>query len=147
VAAPFGYPPFRYRLTWSDVDYARVVHYLRCVAWVDDAFHGHLYERGFHIREFVEQGFGLPYLASTCRYMRMLTLEDEVEIHLALAKLDAKGFTLQFRINKVGDAAVAAEGEMVRRCIHVAPGAPPKSTEMPPALRDSLKELASASGL
>lgn len=130
--------PFRYRLTWMDVDYARVVHYLRCYVWVDEAFHNHLYEHGFHIREFVEQGYGLPYLGSSCRYMRPLTLEDEIEIHLVVARQDAKGFTLQFRINKLGDSAVAVEGELVRRCIQAAP---PKSVEMPAALTQALASL------
>lgn len=135
-------PPFRYRLTWMDVDYARVVHYLRCYVWVDEAFHDHLYERGFRIREFIQQGYGLPYIGSSCRYLRALTLEDEIEIHLSVTKLDAKGFTLQFRINKAGEAATAAEGEMVRRCIRAAP---PKSVAMPEVLRNSLSALLATS--
>ena len=130
--------PFRYRLTWMDVDYARVVHYLRCYVWVDEAFHGYLYERGFHIREVVDAGFGLPYLNSTCRYMRPLTLEDEVEIHVAVVKSDAKGFTLKFSINKVGDDTVAVEGELVRRCIQAVP---PRSIEMPAVLKEAIAAL------
>jgi len=127
--------PIRYRLTWNDVDYARVVHFLRCYVWVDEAFHNHLYQRGFQVRKFIEQGYGLPYIGSSCRYMRQLTLDDEVELHLSITKIDAKGFTLQFRINKVGDTAIAAEGEMVRRCIQAAP---PKSVAMPQLLVDAL---------
>ena len=130
---------FRHRLTWMDVDYARVAHHLRYYVWVDEAFHGYLYEQGFHVREFMEQGYGLPYLGTSCRYLRPLTLEDEVEIQLAVTILDARGFTLRYRIVKVGDAAPAGEGEIVRRCVQQSP---PRSVEMPPALRQALSGLA-----
>lgn len=124
-----------------DVDYARVAHYLRYNVWVDDAFHGYLFERGFHIKEFMEQGYGLPYVSNSCRYFRALTLEDEVEIQLTVTDLDEKGFTLRYRIMKAGDPTVAAEGETVRRCIQQAP---PRSVEMPQALREHLRAIAEA---
>ncbi len=130
---------FRHRLTWADVDYARVAYYLRYFVWVDDAFHGYLFEHGFHIKEFMEQGYGLPYLSSSCRYFLALTLEDEVEIQLTLTNLDEKGFTLRYRIVKADNAAVAAEGEIVRRCIQ---REPPRSMAMPQALRESLRAIA-----
>lgn len=129
---------FRHRLTWMDVDYARVAHYLRYFVWVDEAFHGYLFEHGFHIREFMEQGYGLPYLGSSCRYFRPLTLEDEVEIQISVTNLDEKGFALRYRIVKAGDAAPAAEGEIVRRCIQQSP---PRSVEMPRALKEALSAL------
>ena len=132
---------FRHRLTWMDVDYARVAHYLRYNVWVDDAFHGYLFERGFYIKEFMEQGYGLPYVSNSCRYFRPLTLEDEVEIQLAVTNLDDKGFTLRYRIVKVGDDAPAAEGEIVRRCVQQSP---PRSVEMPPALKQALSGLVEA---
>jgi len=130
---------FRHRLTWMDVDYARVAHHLRYAVWVDQAFHGHLFERGFRIREFMEQGYGLPYLSTACRYLRLLTLEDEVEMELSVTDVTEKGFTLRYRIAKLGDSGPAAEGEMVRRCIRQSP---PKSVAMPEALRDALSDFA-----
>lgn len=133
---------FRYRLTWSDVDYARVAYYPRFGIWVDEAFHGHLYARGCSLVALLEQGYGLPYIATSCRYLRKLTLEDEVEIALSITKSDAKGFTLAFTITKAGDDGPAAEGEQVRRCIS---GDPPKSTAMPPQLRSVIDELAASS--
>lgn len=130
---------FRYRLTWGDVDYARVAYYPRYGVWVDEAFHGYLFERGFRIREFIDQGYGLPYLSASCRYFRKLTLEDEVEIRLSISNLTPKGFTVNYRIVKGGDTDPAAEGEMVRRCIRQDP---PKSVEMPQPLRRIIEEIA-----
>ena len=130
---------FRYRLTWSDCDYARVAYYLRYPVWVDEAFHGYLFERGFRIRDYVDQGYGLPYISTACRYFRRLTLEDEVEIELSVSNLTPKGFTVSYRIVKAGDTDPTAEGEMVRRCIQQAP---PKSVEMPPLLRRIIEEIA-----
>lgn len=124
-----------------DVDYARVALHLRYYVWVDEAFHGYLYEQGFHVREFMEQGYGLPYLGTSCRYFRPLTLEDEVEVQLAVTNLDDKGFTLRYRIVKAGDTAPAAEGEIVRRCVRQSP---PRSAEMPPVLRQALSGLVEA---
>jgi len=130
---------FRYRLTWSDCDYARVAYYLRYPVWVDEYFHGHLLERGYKIREHVDQGFGLPYVSTACRYTRRLTLEDEIDIEIGVADVKPKGFTVRYRITKVGDTEPAAEGEMVRRCIQQSP---PKSIDMPPLLRQIIEELA-----
>lgn len=130
---------FRHRLTWSDCDYARVAYYLRYPVWVDEAFHGYLFERGFRIRDYVDQGYGLPYISTACRYFHRLTLEDEVEIALEVADVKPKGFTVRYRITKLGEAEAAAEGEMVRRCIQQTP---PKSVEMPPLLRRIIGEIA-----
>jgi acyl-CoA thioesterase FadM len=124
-----------------DVDYARIAHYLRYYVWVDEAFHGALFERGFRIREFIEQGYGLPYISNSCRYFRPLTLEDEIEIQIDVTALDEKGFTLRFRLAKVGDSAAAAEGEIVRRCIRLDP---PRSAALPQPLRQILEEMRGA---
>ena len=134
-------PTFRHRLTWMDVDFARVAHYLRYFVWVDEAFHGALYERRFRVREFMDQGYGLPYINSSCRYFQPLTLEDEVEIHIDVAALEEKGFTVKFRIAKIGGSAPAAEGEMMRRCIRLDP---PKSAALPEALRRALQDMVGA---
>jgi YbgC/YbaW family acyl-CoA thioester hydrolase len=129
---------FRHRLTWMDVDYARVAFYLRYYVWVDEAFHGHLCDRGFRLKDFLDAGYGLPFLKNSCRYMRPLTLEDEIDIDIEVAALEEKGFTLKFRIHKVGDTAPAAEGEAVRRCIQINPL---KSTALPPELRSILEDM------
>ncbi len=134
-------PTFRHRLTWMDMDYARVAHYLRYYVWTDEVFHGALFERGFKIREFFEQGYGLPYISNSCRYFRPLTLEDEVEIQIDVTALEEKGFTLRFRIAKVGDSAAAAEGELVRRCIQLNPL---RSVALPQQLRRMLEEMGGA---
>jgi YbgC/YbaW family acyl-CoA thioester hydrolase len=129
---------FRHRVTWEDTDYARVAYYPRFGIWADMAFHGYLLEHGFHVREFIDQDYGLPYISTACRYFKKITLEDEVEIALDLADLTPKGFTVKYRILKAGE--LAAEGEMVRRCIR---GDPPKSAEMPQALRAALESIIS----
>jgi acyl-CoA thioesterase FadM len=121
-----------------DVDYARLAHCLRYYVWVDEAFHGHLTDRGFRFKEFIDAGYGLPYIKNGCRYLSPLTLEDEVEIDISITALEEKGFTLRFTIQKVGDAGPAADGEMVRRCIQANPI---KSAALPPVLRRILEEM------
>ena len=130
---------FRHRLDWADVDYARIALYLRYYVWIDTAFHGYLYDHGFRIKEFVAQGFGLPYLSTSCRYLRPLTIEDEIEIALSVPKLDDKGFTLRYSIANTADGAIAGEGEIIRRCIQVSP---PRSVPMPEVLREAVAALA-----
>jgi YbgC/YbaW family acyl-CoA thioester hydrolase len=132
---------YRHRLGWIDVDYARVAFYLRYYVWVDEALHGALYDRGFHIREFMEQGYGLPYINTSCRYFQRLTLEDEVEVRIEFTSVDERGFAIKFQIVKVGEEKPAAEGEITRRCIQLDP---PKSVAMPPALRSAVEALKDA---
>lgn len=131
---------FRHRVDWPDVDYAQVVYFPRYQEWVADGFHRHLYDRGFRLREFVDAGYGLPYLDTTCHFRRALTLEEEAEIRVAVTALDARGFTLRYRIFRVGEPEVVAEGQMVRRCILRELR---RSTELPPDLHRLLAEIRS----
>lgn len=131
----------RNRVRWRDVDAARVVYFLRYPEWAAEGFHGYLHDRGFRLGAFAQDGYGLPYLDTACRYFRPLVLDDEVEIRLAVTDLDSRGFTLWYRIFKVGDPELVAEGKMVRRCVA---GWPRKSVEMPPDLRRILLEMAAA---
>jgi YbgC/YbaW family acyl-CoA thioester hydrolase len=129
----------RHRVRWSDVDYARIVYFLRYPEWVADGFHGWLFERGFALRESVAAGYGLPYIDASCRYLRALTLEDEAELRLRVTDLHPKGFTLRYEIYKAGDPALVAEGSMVRLHISLKPR---RSQPMPEALYRILQELA-----
>ena len=129
------------RVDWPDVDYAQVVYFLRYQEWVAEGFHRYLYDRGFHLREFFDAGFGLPYVDTTCRFRQALTLEEEAEIQVTVAALDARGFTLRYRICRRGQFEVVAEGEMVRRCISRETR---RSTELPMGLHRLLAEIQSA---
>ncbi|MDF1554812.1 MAG: thioesterase family protein [Deferrisomatales bacterium] len=128
-----------YRVQWSDVDYARIVYFLRYPEWVADGFHRVLYERGFSLRESVAAGYGLPYVDTSCRYHRALTLEDEAEIRMNVTDLDAKGFTLHYEIFQAGEPNLVADGTMVRRCISLQPR---RSQPMPETLYRILGEIA-----
>ena len=129
----------RHRVHWRDVDYARVVYFLRYPEWVAEGFHGFLYERGFALRELVATGYGLPYTETSCRYHRALTLEDEAEIRLHVTDLDVKGFTLRYEIFETGEPNLVAEGTMVRRCISLQPR---RSQPMPETLYRILQKIA-----
>lgn len=129
---------YRRRVDWPDVDYARVVYFVRYQEWAAAAFHGHLHDRGFRLRDFFDAGYALPYVDVRCRFHRALTLEDEAEIGLVVTALDARGFTVGYRICRAGESEAAVEGEMVRRCITQSPR---KSVDLPPDLRGLLVEL------
>jgi len=131
---------FRRRVDWPDVDYAQVVYFLRYQEWVAEGFHRHLYDRGFHLRDFFDAGYGLPYVDTSCCFRQALTLEDEAEIQVTVTALDARGFTLRYRIFRAGQLEVVAEGEMVRRCIARKPR---RSTDLPPDLHRLLAEIQS----
>jgi len=52
---------------------------------------------------------------------------------IPVTDLDDRGFILRYRIVKAGDAATAAQGKIVRRCVQP----PPRSVEMPRTLRQA----------
>jgi YbgC/YbaW family acyl-CoA thioester hydrolase len=109
---------FRYRVGWADVDAAKVIHYPRCFYWIDDAFHGYLYERGFTLTSFTAAGYGLPFVHVECRYLRPVFLEDELMLEVSVQDLKPHG---------------------VRRCVK---RGVPGSAEIPPDLYRLLQEIA-----
>lgn len=130
---------FRYRVGWADVDAAGVIHYPRCFYWVDDAFHGYLYERGFTFRSYTAAGYGLPFVHVECRYRYPVFLEDELTLEVSVQDLKPHGFTVRFRVRKASEPGVVMEGGMVRRCVK---RGVPGSVKIPPDLSRLLQEIA-----
>jgi len=107
---------YRCHVKWMDTDYARVAHYQRFLSWVDDGFQAWCNARGISFKEQIDHGIGWPLVDVSIRYLRPMTLEDEVLVSMVLEDVSSQGMTLDFTIAR-SDGKIAARGHMKRRFV------------------------------
>ena len=103
-----------YRVTWSDVDAARVVHhsnYFRIFQRAEEEF----YERlgfGLGFEYFMDREVWLPRSRVYCQYRAPSGLGDTLETRLTINEIREKSVKYGFSIRKKNDVLVA-EGYVV----------------------------------
>ena len=101
-----------YRVTWSDVDAAKVVHhanYFRLFQKAEEEFYEHLgFGTGFTY--FVERGIWFPRTEAYCRFKAPSSLGDTLEISLTVKSIREKAVQYAFVIKKMDKDVTVAEG-------------------------------------
>ena len=103
-----------YRVTWSDVDAARVVHhsnYFRIFQRAEEEFYEHL-GFGLGFEYFMGREVWLPRSRVHCQYKAPSGLGDTLEIYLTIEEIREKSVKYRFAIRKEDDVLVA-EGYVV----------------------------------
>ena len=90
------------RVEFSDTDMAGIVHYSNFFRYMETAEHAFFRSLGFSIvTRHVDPPLGWPRVHAECDYRRPLKFEDDVEIHMLVARKKSKSLTYQFRFRKV----------------------------------------------
>jgi len=105
---------------FSETDMAGIVHFSNYCKYMEAAEHRFFRSIGYSI--FADQNdprVGWPRVHVEFDYKKPLRFEDEIEIHLLVARLRSKSITYKFRIKKInGDQCeLAATGEMTAVCV------------------------------
>ena len=105
---------------FSETDMAGIVHFSNYCKYMEAAEHRFFRSIGYSI--FADQTgprVGWPRVHVEFNYKKPLRFEDEIEIHLLVARLRSKSITYKFRIKKInGDQCeLAATGEMTAVCV------------------------------
>lgn len=104
-----------YRVRWSDVDAAQVVHhpnYLRFFQIAEEEFYEHL-GLGLGYAYFVKHGIWLPRTKVFCQYHTPSNLGDTLEISLIIKDIREKSIKYDFLVKKKGSETLVAEGYVV----------------------------------
>ena len=102
-----------YRVTWSDVDAAQVVHhsnYFRIFERVEEEFYQHL---GFDLKIFTEHRFWLPRIEVSCQYKAPARFGDTLEISLSIHEVREKAVTYDYTVKIKDNDVLVAEGRVV----------------------------------
>ena len=100
-----------YRVTWSDVDAARVVHhsnYFRFFQRAEEEFYEHL-GLGLGFKYFMERGIWLPRTEVFCQYKAPSSLDDTLEISLTVKEIREKSVKYGFIVKKKDTDVLVAE--------------------------------------
>lgn len=103
-----------YRVTWSDVDAARVVHhsnYFRLFQRAEEELYEHL-GFGLGFGYFMDREIWLPRSRVYCKYRTPSSLGDTLEISLTIKEIREKSVKYGFEVRKK-DGVLVAEGYVI----------------------------------
>ena len=129
------------RVEFSDTDMAGIVHYSNFFKYMETAEHAFFRSLGFSIvTRQVDPPVGWPRVHASCNYRRPLQFEDEVEIHMLVARKKSKSLTYQFRFRKLNasEPYEVARGELTVVCVRHQKGKM-KAAKIPPAIAEKIK--------
>ncbi len=109
------------KIEFVDTDMAGIVHFTRFFIFMETAEHEFLRGLGTSVAtEWNGDKIGWPRLAVSCEYLSPLRFEDEVDIHLKVARKGTKSLTYQFHFTHEGRDI--ARGEVTTVCCITNPG-------------------------
>jgi len=124
------------RVEFSETDMAGIVHYSNFFRYMETAEHAFFRSLGFSIvTRQVDPPLGWPRVHAECDYRRPLKFEDDVEIHMLVARKKSKSLTYQFRFRKVSvtEPFEVARGVLTVVCVRHRNGEM-KATKIPDAV-------------
>ena len=135
--------PFRHRLRvrWSECDLQGVVFYPNYLAYFDHLLTELWREAVGPYGEIHRLGIDLVVAEASVRYRASARFDDEIDIVAAISRLGTTSMTTDFRIERVEDGALLAEGDL--RHVFVDPDSLEKR-QMPEAVRERLSRFAPA---
>ena len=80
---------------------------------------------------------GWPRLAASCEYLKPVKFEDELEIHLTIARKGAKSLTYQFVFMK--DNVKVAHGQLTSACCICNPGEKLRAIPIPDFIANQIE--------
>lgn len=104
----------RRRVNFSDTDAAGIAHFSRMLCWVEEAEYALWASLGYAVHPASASGLpapvGWPRAGVEVRYREPVRLDEEVEVHLAVAELRGKLLVWSFELRIGG--GLRAEGRM-----------------------------------
>ena len=119
---------------FSETDMAGIVHFSNYCKYMEAAEHRFVRSIGYSIvTAQTDPRVGWPRVHVEFDYKKPLRFEDEIEIHLLVARLRSKSITYKFRIHKLngGQPELAATGEMTVVCVSLAERGTMKARNIP----------------
>lgn len=110
---------YRYRVTFADVDYGRILYYGGVYSIVEKAREEFYLEHGIDLSHLIGKlHIGAPLVESRCQYLSPIKYLDIVEVELGAADLTPKGFRLLFNLKVLPEGRLAAAGYLKLRFVN-----------------------------
>jgi acyl-CoA thioester hydrolase len=100
----------RVRVRFAETDLMGIVHHASYLAYMEVARVEWLRRRGVIYAAWAERGIHLAVAEVTMKYRAPACFDDELDIAASLAEVRAASVRFDYRIVRLGDAALCAEG-------------------------------------
>lgn len=131
---------YRHKVFYYETDRMGVTHHSNYIRWMEEARIDYLDKIGFNYAALEERGISSPILEVECKYKRSTTFDEEVEVRTWLKEYRGVKIVLGYRIVRIADGAVAAEGSS-KNCFLNADRKPVLLRDAYPEFDEKLKEL------
>jgi acyl-CoA thioester hydrolase len=138
--------PFEFKVTrrveFSETDMAGIMHFSNFFRFMETAEHAFLRSLGTSVAlSGSAPGLCLPRVHASCDYRQPLRFEDEVEIHLMVARKSKRTLGYQFRFLRLdhGARGEVARGALTVVCARRQPDGTLKAAPLPATLADQIQ--------
>ncbi|ADU50581.1 thioesterase superfamily protein [Thermaerobacter marianensis DSM 12885] len=101
----------RFRVRYGETDRMGRAYYARYFDWFTDGRTELIRRMGLSYRQMEDQGVFLPVLEATCRYLRPVDYDDDLELEVRLQRLTPTRMDFAYRLRTAGGGPAVAEGE------------------------------------
>lgn len=109
------------RVAFAETDMAGILHFANFFRYMEEVEHGFFRSLGLRVHEASGGGaMGWARGEASCRFMRPLTNEDVVELHLLVKEKRTKSITYEIVFRKDGEEM--ARGNVTAICVGRIPG-------------------------
>jgi acyl-CoA thioester hydrolase len=130
------------RVEFSDTDMAGIMHFSNFFRFMETAEHAFLRSLGFSVvLSKTAPGLCLPRVHASCDYKAPLHFEDQVEIHLLVARKSRRtlGYHFRFACGKGPARREVAHGVLTVVCATRQPDGALKTALLPTAVADKIE--------
>jgi acyl-CoA thioester hydrolase len=107
----------RVRVIYGDTDQMGVVYYANYLRFFELARSEFLRAHGKSYREMEAEGFSLPVVEATCRYLLPARYEDLLLVGVEAPSVSRVTLTFRYQVTREGDPAVLCTGTTVHACL------------------------------
>jgi acyl-CoA thioester hydrolase len=125
----------RVRVRFCDTDLMGIVHHGAYPAYLEVARVEWLRRRGVAYGSWAERGLHLAVAELSLRYRTPARFDDELEVETTLGLLRSASTRFDYRLVRIGDGALIAEGSTLLACVNQAGALTRMSPEVSEVLR------------
>ena len=107
----------RVRVIYGDTDQMGVVYYANYLRYFEFARSEFLRAHGRSYREMEAEGFGLPVVEATCRYLAPARYEDLLLVGIEVPAVTRVTLSFRYQVTREGEPGVLCSGSTVHACL------------------------------
>jgi acyl-CoA thioester hydrolase len=109
---------FRIRVRYPEVDRMGVAHHGNFFTWFEIGRTELMRELGARYATLEDDGYLLPVVEASCRYLAPVRYDDLVEVETRVAEVGASLVAFSYVLRRSGESTVLAEGKTVHATVN-----------------------------